>query len=38
MAINLAKEEITTFLQRMKDIGYDTKMIIDMIKRSEANE
>ena len=34
----LATQEITTFLQRMKDIGYDTKMIIDMIKRSEANE
>lgn len=38
MKEKLAREQLTTFLQKMKDIGYDANMIIEMIKRSEANE
>ena len=34
----IAKEEIMTFLQKMKDIGYDRKTIIEMIERSHENE
>ena len=38
MKEKIAKEEIMTFLQKMKDIGYDRKTIIEMIERSQENE
>lgn len=38
MKEKIAQEEITAFLQKMKDIGYEKEDIVMMIQRSETNE